>query len=468
MSPESRRDLSAPEPAGGAEKIPLALGTFLVSSSRAIEYVLAGLTGIILARALGPDGRGFYSLVVEAAALVYAPAGLGISAAGVYLSARRRFDQQTVLSNAVLWVLAVCALYAAGAAVFLLFRGTSVLGLTSLGLAVAVAGGGIAMLKSTAEDFVLAQGRLAAFTLSQMVYPLVRLGGTAVLLVAAALTSESAILLWLGAVYVDTSVAAYLLARKLKLIPKLDIAALRAQLSFGVRGHMGALLQLMNRRLDVFLVSYFLGTAAVGHYVVAFNVAEMSWWVPLALGTVLFPRASSLDSDKNAELSAAILRLSLVAALAAMIGLIAIGPLLIGLLYGAEFEESVTPFLILVPAGLFYTIHKVLNASLSAQGKPECTLYGGMISVPIMIGLDLLLIPRMGIEGAALTSNIAYVVNAAFLVTYFTRSTGLSVRQVLLVNRADVVGVHAALRSLIHSFRARRHRADAASTTAGG
>jgi Na+-driven multidrug efflux pump len=87
---------------------------------------------------------------------------------------------------------------------------------------------------------------------------------------------------------------------------------------------------------------------------------------------------------------------------------------------------------------MFYTVHKVLGSALAGRGMPEVGLYSGAVSLPVTIALDILLIPSMGIEGAALASIGAYAVNASVVLVLFLRVTGQSLGDILLINRTDI------------------------------
>jgi len=415
-----------------------ALSTLLLSSSRALEYALAGVAGLILARTLGPEGRGLYSLITEAGGLVYAPVGLGIATAGIYLSNQRRFSQQVAFSNTMAWLLGCLAVYGLGAGLLLATR-RELFGLGDIGVAVVIVGGALGLFRFAFRDFLAAQGRITAVALIDAAMPIARLTGVALLLSLAILDTESAVLAWLMALVIQVAGAMVLLSKRLSLNPTLHFGALRQQLWYGARGHAGWLLQSLNHRFDVFILAYFSGSATVGYYAVAFNLAESTWWIPLALGTALFPRASSLQPAENASLTASVMRRSLPLILVSVLAMMLVGQPLIVLLYGSEFSQSVIPFLVLAPSGLFYTVTKLLATSLTAQGRPQASLYGGMISVPIMIGANIVLIPWLDATGAALASNLAYAVYAAYLVWYFRSVTRLTLRDVFLPTRVDLI-----------------------------
>jgi O-antigen/teichoic acid export membrane protein len=199
------------------------------------------------------------------------------------------------------------------------------------------------------------------------------------------------------------------------------------------------------------LIGAMVGTAGVGHYLVGVNLAELTWWIPLALGTALFPKASAMDTDDNFAMSAVVCRRTLVVTMLAGLGLLALARPAIPIVYGGEFGPSVEVFLILLPSGLFYTVHKVLGSSLSANGMPQATLYAGLVSLPFTVGLNLFMVPRWEIIGAAIASDIAYAINAVVILTIFKRASGLPLSEILLFNRSDVEAAHWNLRTKVLS-----------------
>jgi O-antigen/teichoic acid export membrane protein len=155
------------------------------------------------------------------------------------------------------------------------------------------------------------------------------------------------------------------------------------------------------------------------------------------LGTVLFPKASAMDAESNFKMSAAACRRTLlVTFLASAFLLVAVTPL-IPVVYGSEFKPAATVFLILLPTGMLYTLHKVLGGSLSANGRPQTTLFAGLISLPFTIGLNVLLVPELGIKGAAIASNVAYAINSSVVLFFFVRASRLPLKDVLLFNGTD-------------------------------
>ena len=73
-------------------------------------------------------------------------------------------------------------------------------------------------------------------------------------------------------------------------------------------------------------------------------------------------------------------------------------------------------------------------------------------SLVATIGLDFLLIPRMGITGAALASTVSYGLNSLILLWLYVRFSGNSVGSVLFVRMNDLRLYRDILRKQLTSF----------------
>jgi len=419
-----------------AARLQLTSTAALLFGANALQYVIIGVTGVILARGLGPEGRGIYGLINESALTMAAFPGLALEVAGIYMLGQRRYKLQTVFSNTLSWGLilaAVCLLLIPA----VLASGQTFFGMSTTETSVALMGAALMTIGDGSRPYLLPLNRPLAYTGLTLAPAVIRLIGVLVVVLTIGLSVDAAAGVWLLSFTALLLMTVTVMNRHVDFRPGVNWKALRAQVSFGSRSHFGWILQALNHRLDVFMIAAMVGAGGVGHYLVGVNLAELTWWVPLALGTALFPKASAMDSASNFEMSAVACRRTLVVTTLAGLGLLAVAPTAIPLVYGGKFVPSVTVFLILLPSGLFYTIHKVLGSSLSAHGMPQATLFAGLASLPLTVGLNVLLIPRWEITGAAIASDIAYAVNAAVILALFVRASGLSFREILLFNRSD-------------------------------
>jgi lipopolysaccharide/colanic/teichoic acid biosynthesis glycosyltransferase/O-antigen/teichoic acid export membrane protein len=177
---------------------------------------------------------------------------------------------------------------------------------------------------------------------------------------------------------------------------------------FGARGQLGNLLWLTNLRFDFILLGALAGPSVLGIYSIASKFAELLRLPPTALNYVLYPRFAKLGrraatNDARALFSRAlILNIALTpfVALAALVG-----P---RILYGAAFQGAVKPAEIIILGLSIEGAAAVASAYLLGTGRPGLNSVGMGVGATLTIALDLLLIPKYGAMGGAITSAVAY------------------------------------------------------------
>ena len=178
-------------------------------------------------------------------------------------------------------------------------------------------------------------------------------------------------------------------------------------------------------RSDIYLVEYYLGTEVLGVYVIAVVIAEMMQRGPNIAGAVLLPKVlRGVDDDHVMSLavSRGVLGFSLLAAL----GVILVGSPLIRGVYGTPFAGAHVPLLWMLPGLVASGFGSVLNTKLAGRGYPPVTMWAPGAALATNVGLNLVLIPRFGLVGAALSTSIAYSLWAAIVTAAYQRITGLA------------------------------------------
>lgn len=203
---------------------------------------------------------------------------------------------------------------------------------------------------------------------------------------------------------------------------------LQATATLGSRGALSATLIFLLFRSDVFLVEHFLGTEILGVYVVAVVIAEMMQRGPNIAGAVLLPKVLR-GIDDGHVMSLAVSRRVLAFSLFSALGVIAVGAPLIAWIYGAQFAGAHSPLVWMLPGLIASGFGSVLNTKLAGQGYPSVTMWGPGAALMTNIGLNLVLIPRYGLTGAALSTSVAYCLWAVIVVVAYQRMTGLAWRQ---------------------------------------
>jgi O-antigen/teichoic acid export membrane protein len=196
-------------------------------------------------------------------------------------------------------------------------------------------------------------------------------------------------------------------------------------LNLGIRGQLGNVATFFNYRLDVFVVNYYLGTTEVGLYALGVVISEALWQVPNAAALALVPRtARNLDEATGSFTCLVCRQVFALVCLSATL-LAAASHWLIPLVFGARFGPSVAVIWLILPGTVALAVSKVMCADLLARGMPEYSSIFAFVALIVTVTLDFLLIPRMGIQGAALASSAAYLVNSVAIAFILKRKLGV-------------------------------------------
>jgi O-antigen/teichoic acid export membrane protein len=223
----------------------------------------------------------------------------------------------------------------------------------------------------------------------------------------------------------------------------------RKAVGYGWKVQLGNLFGFANYKIDMFLVNLLLNASSAGIYVIAVTLAEKLWIISNAVSTVLLPRLSELwlDEEKRRNLTPFVSRLVFLVTLIGCIALAVIAHPLIVLVFGADYAVGVTPLLLLLPGIAVIGAARVWANDIAARGLPEINMYISFLTLVINVSCNLFLIPRFGLEGAAMATTISYIVCAVSTLTVYIRLTSNSWASVLFVNMADI----AKLKNIINS-----------------
>ncbi len=221
---------------------------------------------------------------------------------------------------------------------------------------------------------------------------------------------------------------------------RMSVKQLRHMLTYGIKAQIGNVIQMLNYRLDVFVINYFLPISQVGIYAIAVSLAETIWKITGSIAIMAFPMASAASSKKDTSVFLnRVTRISVVLITVFALFLALICKVLILLLFGKKFSGAVAALLWLLPGVAVYSVANILANYLAGVNHVEKNIFSATVSCVITVVLDLILIPRMGINGASIATSISYTIYTVITVFNYTRCTGSRLRDVLVVRKEDVV-----------------------------
>jgi O-antigen/teichoic acid export membrane protein len=183
------------------------------------------------------------------------------------------------------------------------------------------------------------------------------------------------------------------------------------QFKVGFRGFISSIAALLLFRLDIFLVAYFLSLKEVGIYSIAVLSAEVVTKIPTWSAGILIPMVASNEIDHVKRTVYLFYSAIIVALLSGLLFLLVFLNFsnLISNVIGKDFTGVETCLLLLLPRVIMQSGVGILAANLAGKGYPWYHPVGCTFPLIIIILLDIILIPKWGINGAALGSSLAYV-----------------------------------------------------------
>ena len=417
-----------------------AQGTLITAAAHILTLVLGIGTSILLARFLGPEGKGIYTLAVLLPILIATFANLGIGVATAYYVAQGRYPLREVLGNNIIFAVGIGAVgVLCGLIVILFFRQNIFSGVAQGYLLLALALIPMHLLFAYLQNILLGAQRFKEYNLITVIYTGLFLAFLVVVLWALKTEVMGAVVASVIAWFL-TGMILFLWTRRVAggISFKLNSSYLKSVSVYGIQAHLYIILVFLNSRVAMFLINGFLNPAAVGFYAIAAGLVEKLWLVSQAASIVLFPRVSAeADETRRKEFTPLVTRTVFWITALGALGVFFLSRWVIVFMYSEAFLPSVRPLQILLPGIVALSVARILANDIAGRGRPMLNTYVEGISLTINVLLNVLWIPKYGVVGAALASTVSYSASLIGQLILYCRLSGNSWAQVLVPKRTD-------------------------------
>jgi len=425
-----------------------------VFASSIVALVLHFFQKPILARYLGPDGLGLFSMVIMIAAIIGLIAAFGIDGALVKFVAEYKGKEQkdkvrSLFSSAFITMLIIgiitsLALFACSnifASIFnmpslsLLLRIYALVFPFSFVYAITLSFfNGIREMKYYAFIRILQASLALAFILTFLIM---------------GLGVEGAILGTVFAIIAAMGMAMVIIKRFVHFTVSDYKKNTKMLASFGSRLVGVNMINEIYHSIDTIMIGYFLASTDVGYYAVAISLSRFFWLVPRAMSTVAYPAISEYWAkdnhqainklvDKSTKYCACIL-------VFAGMSVIFFAKDIVTFLFTPEFLPAVLPLTILIIGTVSRGILNPIGVIFASTGKVNVVLLISAIGAVGDILLNIALIPTYGIIGAATATTTSYVLGVGVMIYLLRKMFTIKLDALWFTKMAMLVGMSVAL-----------------------
>jgi O-antigen/teichoic acid export membrane protein len=424
----------------------------LVNSAQFVCIAIGVGQNIILTRVLGPAGIGQYAVIQSVLTLAALVCCLGVPLSFLYHCQHDPDNTKEYLVNA-LWLLVSLGLIGGAVLVALLFTQTGYFGvLPGYALIAAFVHMPLALWQVLARNGLLIKIEARRLSIMRLVRETASIFLVLLFLGIGILDVPQAILCFVVACFVS-AVLAWNWIRDLKdLSIRPSLGVCRKLILMGIRLNWADLMVLVNSQVSIFMVRYLLTDfEQVGFFSRGLRLAMLAVTASQAVLPLLFSRWAAFPQEHLAGHVEKVMRFASSIALAAIAFLMLAGKWVILTMYGREFLPAVKPMMILVPGTLLYLLSRILMQLLHSRGQPELSVIVLFAAALVNVVLCWLLVPVLGITGAAwaaMCCNILLLLSLTFIVK---REYEVQIKRCLVLNRKDIL-------SIIEQFRSRSVR----------
>jgi len=394
-----------------------------------VTVVLSLGTGAILARALGPSNRGILglALLIPTIAAKFCSMGqetVNATFAGLYKDERRSLFLQSLIVTffgTVASAIIICAFF------FWLPVRRGQFGLLGSEIVwIACLMTPFLMLSNLLIALVRGVARITAAAVIQVLQKTVFLVLLAIFLLWRSGGVKVAVVLTVANCLLGAGLAIWVLRDYITLRPSKFAGWLfKKSLVFGGQINLAAFANFLHYRIDQGILAYMVPIDQLGLYVVAVALTERLRVLPDSISIAFLPRLANELSTRQSQVPE-VFRCAMIVSAGSMFLAGVLGVPAIIVLFGWDYLGTISPFLLLLPGSAVLGGASVLASDLAARKKPKYSMWVCYSTLGINIILNLLLIPLIGIAGAAVASSLSYGVEGILWLVFYRRESGTS------------------------------------------
>jgi len=378
-------------------------------TTRVLLIVVGIITSILVARILGPEGKGEIAIATTFAAIGVQFLNLGLYSSNTYYVSKDISLLSTLIGNSLLASFLIGGV--TGLITYILFTiKPSLAPIQGNLLLFALIWIPFGLAYLLAQSLLIAVNHIRDYNRIELVTKILNVILIGILLILAKVSVTSVFMMTLISLLFGFAWIHLKLLNFSKGIPRLSFSLFKSNFRYGLKAYLAAFFAFLVIRIDLLMIKYLLNDEQAGYYSIAVNLADLIYMLPVVIGLILFPKLSSMENiqskwmyTKTTTFWTGILMFLFIIILG-----LTIKPI-INLLFGKDFLPSATALLFLLPGIFFLSISTVAVQFLNSIGFPKMIVVFWAITTLLNLGLNLIAIPHYGIVGASVVSTFSYI-----------------------------------------------------------
>ncbi len=414
-------------------------GVLITVTSKFFLVGIGTIINIIIARMLGPTGKGIYTLAILIVSMLFAFGNLGITSSVIYFTGKNKYELKQIASN--VWTIGLIVGVVLSLIIIIVVNNFHIpffKGVPVLYINIAVLCLPFLFIGSYLSSILLGKQKIWLYNLRQIIEKISFLIiFLFLLLIPNADIILNALMAYIISVIISCTLAVVFVSKMTKIGILLQRSFVSVVTKYGLKVYFGNLMLFSEKKVDVFILNFFLNPAMVGYYSLATGLAEFLTHIPQAASVVLFPKVAASSKTATKEYTPKVCRHIFFVTVLGSIAMGLCSETIIRVVYGKTFIPAIPVVWVFLPGMVFFACSRVILSDLMGRGKPKYSAIASFISASSSLSFNFLLIPIWGMFGAAIASVLSYFLMLTVLLVFYLRISGNRLIDMVMFNRDD-------------------------------
>lgn len=219
-----------------------------------------------------------------------------------------------------------------------------------------------------------------------------------------------------------------------------DIKELKILVKYGFFPMLALLMTTLNYKIDILMLRSFknIDYSMIGIYSIGISIAEKALLISDAVKEILL---SKLTKGKGYYEVALVMRICFPLAISFALVIAIIGKPTISILFGKSYSDAYMVTVIHLIGTVFMVFFKMITQYNIVNGKQKYNVLMLSVSIVINVIFNIILVPLLGINGAAVASTIGYILCAFVYIIYFSRVSGIKIFDLIIIKKDDISSI---------------------------